>query len=137
MQIFCPATTTWMQFSRYLVVGTIATVADFGTLVFLMELLYLHYLASNAIGFLVGLITNYVLSVSWVFSSRVLATKWLEFLVFSFIGIVGLGISELAMYVGVGLLTLHYTVAKIAAIGATLVWNFTVRKAALFREVRA
>ena len=125
-----------VQFVRYLFVGGIATVADFGTLILLTGGLGLHYLAGNAAGFTVGLTVNYLLSIVWVFSTRSLSSRSAEFLLFGIIGIAGLGISQGVMYIGVGLVGVHYTLAKVAAVAATLVWNFTVRRIALFSRPR-
>jgi putative flippase GtrA len=77
------------QFLRYVVVGGVAFVVDFTVLVLLTEVLGLHYLTSAAIAFCCGLVTNYILSITWVFSTRSLASKRTEFTIFSIIGVVG------------------------------------------------
>lgn len=123
-----------IQFARYLVAGGIATVFDFGTLILLTSGVGLHYLLSNACGFTVGVIANYLLSVYWVFSYRRLRSKRAEFAIFALIGIGGLGVSELCMYAGVDMVGLHYSLAKIVATGCALAWNFSVRKLMLFRR---
>ena len=60
-----------VQFVRYLIVGTVAFVADFGVLLVLTESCHLHYLRSAALAFLIGMAVNYALSVTWVFKVRV------------------------------------------------------------------
>lgn len=124
------------QFLRYLLVGGVATLGDYGTLVLSVSGLQVHYLLGNAAGFTVGLAINYALSIGWVFPWRVLKSPIAEFALFAGIGIVGLGLSELIMFAGVDLLGWHYTLAKIAAVAGTLLWNFTVRRALLFSGPR-
>ena len=76
---------TLIQLFRYTIVGGFAFVIDFGSLVLLTSYFGVHYLLSAAIAFLFGLATNNTLSVSWVFSSRVLQSKMAEFGLFAWI----------------------------------------------------
>ncbi len=121
-----------LQFLRYLFVGGIATVFDFGAFVLLVAG-GTHYLLANVIAFAIGVSVNYVLSVRWVFSSRVIDSKIIEFLIFVIIGMAGLGISEASIYIGVDIVHFHYTTAKLVAIACALMWNFAARKLLLFR----
>ena len=78
------------QFARYLVVGGLAFVIDFGALYLLTEFAGLYYLVSAAVAFLFGLVTNYCLSRVWVFNRRTMKNGVMEFVVFTVIGIVAL-----------------------------------------------
>ena len=127
----------YVQFFRYLLVGGIATVVDFGILGILTSGLDIHYLISNVFSFLAGLVTNYFLSIRWVFPARTIKSRTAEFVVFGVVGLAGLAISELCMYVGVEAIRLHYTWAKCIAVACALLWNFGVRKLLLFREKRS
>ena len=121
------------QLARYLVVGGLAFVVDFGSLYLLTEFVGLHYLISAAVAFLFGLVTNYCLCRLWVFHRRTIENAKLEFIVFTVIGIVGLGINEgIIWYMGERM-HLHYLVAKIFSTGIVLMWNFGARKFLLFR----
>lgn len=71
---------------------------DFGSLYLLTEFAGLNYLISAAIGFLFGVLTNYCLSRLWVFDRRTLENSILEFVIFSVIGIVGLGLNEVTIW---------------------------------------
>ena len=57
----------------------------------------------------------------------------LEFLVFSVIGVVGLGFNEAMMWSMHELLHLHYLTAKVVSAAVVLLWNFAARKLVLFR----
>ena len=124
----------YVQAFRYALVGCIATALDFGTLILLIRGLNVHYLIANALSFTVGLATNYILSIRWVFTSRVVHSRTVEFIVFAAVGIGGLGISEGCMYLGVGVFGLRTELAKLITVFCTLVWNFGLRKALLFRD---
>ncbi len=121
------------QFSRYLVVGGLAFVVDFGSLYLLTEFAGLHYLISAAIAFLFGLLTNYWLSRLWVFDRRTMENVAMEFVVFTVIGIVGLGLNEAIIWFVREKLHFHYMIAKAISSGIVLIWNFGARKSVLFR----
>lgn len=76
--------------------------------------------------------TNYTLSITWVFSTCTLAGKRMEFTIFSIIGVVGLGWNELLMYLGTDVLGLDYRVSKLITAAIVLLSNFGMRKLLLF-----
>ena len=57
----------YLQFARYLCVGGSAFLVDFGSLYLLTDFARLHYLLSAGVAFILGLVTNYLLSRVWVF----------------------------------------------------------------------
>ena len=59
---------TKIQFLRYIFVGGTAAVVNIGSLFVLKECCHIYYLIANIIGFLLGLITNYLLSKALVIS---------------------------------------------------------------------
>lgn len=121
---------TFVQFFRYIFVGGIATLADMGTLFALYNTLSIHYLTATALGFLAGIITNYLLSIAWVFQSTGNMKK--EFTIFTIIGIGGLLWTELIMWFLVGKMKLAVMIAKIIAVFLVLMWNFGMRKKFVF-----
>jgi len=124
---------TLIQLFRYCFVGGAAFLVDFGSLFIFTEYFGTYYLISAAIAFILGLIANYVLSLSWVFNKRTLNNKKLEFGVFALIGIVGLGLNELFIYFFTDYLQIYYLISKILAAIIILFWNFFARKFTLFR----
>ncbi|MDQ1297454.1 MAG: hypothetical protein QG611_1436, partial [Bacteroidota bacterium] len=99
---------TFIQLIRYTFVGGLAFIIDFGTLFILTEYLNIHYLISAGIAFILGLTINYLISTIWVFSIRSFNNQSLEFLLFAFIGIAGLGLNELFMLLFTDLLLIYY-----------------------------
>ncbi|MDQ1332184.1 MAG: hypothetical protein QG576_218 [Bacteroidota bacterium] len=123
---------TFIQLIRYTFVGGLAFIIDFGTLFILTEYLNIHYLISAGIAFILGLTINYLISTIWVFSKRSFKNQNLEFLLFAFIGIAGLGLNELFMWVFTDLLLIYYLVSKIITTIIVYFWNFFARKYLLF-----
>lgn len=124
---------TAIQFLRYIFVGGVAFLVDFGSLYVFTDLLGIFYLISAAVAFILGLITNYFLSISWVFNRRTLGNKTIEFSVFTIIGIIGLGLNELFIWFFTAELNFYYLISKILAAIIILFWNFFARKITLFR----
>jgi len=124
---------THIQFFRYIIVGGLAFIVDFSSLFIFTEYLGIYYLISAALAFILGLIINYYLSVSWVFDKRTLNNRTLEFSVFTAIGIVGLGLNEIFMWFFTEELKLYYLISKIISAIIILFWNFIARKFTLFR----
>jgi putative flippase GtrA len=120
------------QFLRYLVVGGVATLADFGTLALLTSGFGWHYLQSAAVAFGVGTAGNYALSIRWVFEERAVKNHLLEFVLFLLIGLAGLGINQLLLWKLTDGLHVHYLQSKLVATAVVLVWNFSARKLLLF-----
>lgn len=70
---------TGIQFFRYIFVGGVAFLVDFASLYVFTDYIGVFYLISAAIAFILGLITNYILSINWVFNRRSLDNKTIEF----------------------------------------------------------
>ncbi|NYB26891.1 MAG: GtrA family protein [Methanobacteriaceae archaeon] len=124
---------TGIQFFRYIFVGGVAFLVDFASLYVFTDYIGVFYLISAAIAFILGLITNYILSINWVFNRRSLDNKTIEFSFFAFIGIVGLGLNELLIWFFTAEIGLFYLLSKILAAIIILFWNFFARKLTLFR----
>lgn len=128
-----PTESTTIQFGRYIFVGGLAFVVDIGTLFLLTSKAEVHYLVSAALAFLLGLMANYILSRGWVFPRRALQNATLEFAVFGAIGVVGLGLNELGMWLLSSFLGLYYLYSKLITTAVVFFWNFGARKMSLFR----
>ena len=125
---------TLLQLFRYTFVGGFAFLIDFGALFILTEYFNMHYLVSAGIAFILGLIVNYFLSVTWVFNSRVIENRWLEFLLFSLIGLIGLGLNELFIWILTDILVIYYLLSKVITAFIVYFWNFIARKTMLFNK---
>ena len=125
------------QVLRYLVTGGFAFIVDFGLFALCLYIFEWHYLLANLVGLVAGLVLNYTLSIVWVFTAckRTLEKKKVaEFTLFALVGIAGVGINQVLMYLMVGILDLNEMVSKMIAAILVLLWNFGARKLMLFRE---
>lgn len=123
---------TIVQLFRYTFVSAASLAVDFLLLALLTEIFSIHYLLSAAFSYLGGLIVNYFLSIVWVFHSRKLDNRRLEFGIFLIIGIAGLGINELLMWLFVDVLALYYLLARVFSAGFGYAWKYVARKLILF-----
>ncbi len=80
-----------------------------------------------------GTVVNYVLSRSWVFQRRTLQNTSAELSIFTLIGLVGMGLNELILWVFQSKLGVYYLYAKGVSGVTVFMWNFGARKVALFR----
>ncbi len=119
-----------IQFFRYLFVGGGAALINLVSLYVLTSKLGVYYLLSAAIAFILGIVTNYVLSIAWVFRSTGQVKK--EIVLFLLIGITGLFLNEAIMYMLVSVLTLFYLGAWLIATAAIMIWNFGMRRKFVF-----
>ncbi|MCI6438176.1 GtrA family protein [Fibrobacter sp.] len=125
------------QFLRYLVTGGLAFVVDFGLFALCLYVFDWHYLLANLVGLVAGLVLNYTMSIVWVFTAceRALEKrKVMEFSLFALVGIAGVGINQLLMFLMVGVFDWNEMVSKMVAAVLVLMWNFGARKLMLFRE---
>lgn len=123
----------YIQLLRYVLVGGGAFIVDFLTLWAFTELFDVYYLVSAAIAFPIGLAVNYFLSTLWIFNRHTLRSKWAEVLIFSVIGLIGLGLNELFMFILTEVVHIFYLVSKIGATILVFAWNFVMKKTILFR----
>jgi len=133
--LFVGETNNWLiQLFRYCFVGGFAFIVDYGLLYILTEYAGFHYLISATISFIAGLIVNYLLSTWWIFRNSKLKNKAAEFTVFALIGVIGLLLNNLLLYVFTDLLHVHYMISKLIVAALVMIWNFFGRKLILFKN---
>lgn len=97
-------------------------VIDFSITFLLKEKLRIHRYIANSAGFSAAATSNYFLNRVWTFNStnpRVLV----EFGTFFIISLIGLGINNLVLYILEK--KMNFYLAKLFAIGVTMIWNFS------------
>ncbi|MBQ4269773.1 MAG: GtrA family protein [Clostridia bacterium] len=152
-----------LEILRFLLVGALATVADYLTFYLLRNFALGSYLVptkafdvfslivSTALGFGVGLLVNWFLSVRFVFAAAKAQSKERlksAFWKFTLVALIGLAITELGMHLFVFALPeikigamkeflnlpLQEWLAKIVMTAIVLVWNYLGRKLWVFRN---
>lgn len=116
------------QMIKFGFVGVLCFFIDYGIMVFLTEVFKINYLISSGISFTVSVIVNYILSVTFVFETDKKKNKIIQFIVFIFLSVIGLGINELCMWFAVEIVDIHYMISKIGATAVVMVYNFVSRK---------
>lgn len=116
------------QIVKFGIVGIIATIIDFGVLIFLTEVFGLNPVVSATISFIVSLIFNYVASMRYVFRHREGMSREREFVIFVVLSVIGLGINDGLMWLGTNYASLDYRLVKVGATAIVMVWNFVTRK---------
>lgn len=122
----------WLQLFRYGFVGGAAFVVDYVTLFLLASCLGINHLIAAAIAFLLGLCTNWLLSISWVFNGSDKSIS--GFITFSLIGLVGLVLNEGIIYLGTDILGIHYMLSKLISTVLVFFWNFFARRSLVFQR---
>lgn len=123
-----------IQLFRYAIVGGLAFVVDFGTLWILTEFAGLHYQVSAAMGFIFGLLVNYFISVKWVFTANAAeraasaSLRSVEFICYAIIGVIGLGLNSLILWLCTDVIGIHYLASKLISTGLVFIWNFLARR---------
>lgn len=129
------------QIMKFGIVGALAFVIDYGVYVLLANGLQINYLIANIFGFTLSLIFNYLMSMKFVFERKEDTDKRKEFITFTILSLIGLGINELIIFGcvdGVYLnsvflqekidIGLAKQAGKIVATGIVMVYNFISRK---------
>lgn len=117
-----------IQFFRYLFVGGFAAVVNIGTLYIFKQFFQLYYLVANILGFILGLIVNYILSKWLVFAKEDNMNGIVEFTIYAIIGVLGLGFDTLFMWIFTDKIGLYFMISKIVSTCLVFIWNFFARK---------
>lgn len=114
---------------KYFWVALVGYLVDLGLLIILHSGLGVHYLVSASVGFIGGLVLVYAISRRYVFGESKLINRKHEVSLFVIIGLVGLGILGLLMWLLVDHLNADYIVAKLLSTAVVYLWNFFARRA--------
>lgn len=123
---------TIVQFIRYGMVAVVALAFDFGTYALLVRVVDMHPVVAATIGFTLGLFVNYLLSILWVFNQRA-RSKRVEMVTFMVIGLIGLGLTDILIWLMAIEWHFDELIAKLIATGIVFFWNFGARKVLLFK----
>lgn len=139
---------------RFLVVGTIATIID----MFVMAMVIYKFNGQNhssffdvfasssnsssllvtiatGIGFVVGLVVNYFLSIYYVYQGENRNAKTKKgFLLFAILSFIGLLIQTVGMYIGLSMFHFNEWLIKIVLVFVVLIFNYITRKIFIFKN---
>ena len=95
-----------------------------------------HYLPASIVSFISGAAVAYLLSTRFVFRSRRVTNHALEFGYFLALGVVGLGVNTLVLWITIGGAGLDLITSKLLAAVCTFITNFVLRRWLLFSQSR-
>lgn len=136
---------TFIQFFRYLFVGGLAFVVDYGTLALLVEAFGMNDKVAAAVAFILGLAVNYILSTLWIFKNSKINNRLAEFAAFALIGVIGLGINVAIIAFFDDVIApsqplkfipkdKYYLIGKLVSTVVVFIWNFAARKFIIFNK---
>jgi putative flippase GtrA len=137
------------RFLKFLVVGTIGFIVDFGLLTFLVEVLGFPPVLANTISFSAAVVSNFTLNRYWTYPESRSKRKRVQLPQFGMVSVLGLVINNLILLLLQGPfdnLLVHidalssipgYIPAKIVATVVVLFWNFFVNRYWTFSDVDA
>lgn len=150
------------RFTKFLVVGTLGFVIDFGTLTFLVEVVDLPGLVAdntqfaeivglvlaNTISFTLAVISNFTLNRFWTYPESRSVLKRVQLPQFTVVSIAGLMINNLIFAIGVPLFSRlittidvipdtvqAYIPAKVVATVVVLFWNFFINRYWTYKHI--
>ena len=113
----------------------IAFIVDFLILILLVEIFHIHYIAGAIAGFIAGTTLLYFISVSWIFISRRVDNRLLEYILFIFLGIIGGILNILLLWIFTEKAGIYYMISRLMAAGMVFLFNFLSRKIILFSKI--
>ena len=113
------------QLLKFGLVGVIAFLIDF-SLFALLTKIGINYLIAQVISFSISLAFNYWASIKWVFDAKRQTSK--EAIIFIVLSIIGLGINELLLYIGVDKFKFNELIVKLFATAVVMIYNLITRK---------
>lgn len=123
-----------MKVIRYAVVGGVAAATDFLIFAVFAKWWGYNYLLVGVIGFVIATAVNYFLSIRFVFQTGVQFRFRDEISLVFLISFIALGINQLVLYIGIGMLGWEMLFTKLCATASTFVWNFGLRSRFVFRS---
>lgn len=136
-----------LEFARYVVVGGISAVIDMAINYLTLYVVFATdsdntpmVVISVTTGFVVGLLSNFILSNIFVFRSgeqKERGQTVQAFLIYGVVGVVGLGLTEILTVIGTIFISdsgLLYLVLTCFVKGVVLIWNYVGRKIFVYKE---
>ena len=137
---FEPTKNNVIQFFRYCFVGGIATVVEGAVLWIVQHMIFsdersVYVYLSQAIAFVLGTVTNFVLSRFFVFQANSKSMKITgEFIVVFVISAIGLLIKEGLLWCFNIKLGIHYMLVWLVSTALVLIWNYVARRVLIYKK---
>jgi putative flippase GtrA len=141
-----------VRFSKFLVVGTIGAIVDFGILYLLHAVLHWHLALSNTISFTCALMSNFMWNRYWTYPdsrSKPISSQLGQFFIVNIMGwaintgiLLALNVPFTNLATSLHLVAtaevahkIGYNAAKVIATGVVLFWNFFINRFWTYNDV--
>jgi putative flippase GtrA len=130
-----------VRFLKFAAVGASGMVVDLTVLNIMYKVFGLSLLAANTISFSTAVLSNFTWNRLWTFPESRQRPLLPQLGQFALVNVVGLAINNLVLWVVFNLIKgfvpdpLDYNLAKIAAIGVVLFWNYGVNRLWTYRGI--
>lgn len=116
----------------YGIIGSFTSALDFAVFTMLSKYIGIHYIVANCISVLIGISTSFALNRSINFKVKDKTGK--RFLIFLTVGVCGLLLSNVILYVGIDMLSGDELIVKLASIVLVVGFQFILNKFITFKE---
>ncbi|MBN1315406.1 MAG: GtrA family protein [Anaerolineales bacterium] len=128
------------RFLKFMVVGTIGFVVDYGTLNFLVLVLDFNLIFANSISFSLAVISNFTWNRYWTYPDSRTKPIRSQLIQFTFVNLMGWGINTLVLWSTTPYFTslvgeLGFNISKAIATIIVLFWNFFVNRYWTYNDV--
>lgn len=117
-----------LQFAKFALVGFASLAVEYLFLAYFLQVARMDYLLATTVSFIVSIVVNYALSMKYVFSHKEDLSRKREFTIFAILSAIGLGLNDLYMFVGVGLLNIGALTMKPISTFFVTWFNFFSRR---------
>lgn len=128
------------RFARFLTVGAVGTLLDFGILT-LLKFAGLPTLIANSISFTAGLLNNFTWNRLWTFAESIKVDWRRQFAQFALVSLAGLALNNLIVLMLEGVFNTllgstqwGYLPAKVIATGVVVFWNYFANRKWTFKN---
>lgn len=115
----------------YGIIGSFTSFLDFCVFTLLCSKLSVFYLIANCISVLIGITTSFILNRAYNFKVKDHAKR--RFTIFLIVGLCGLGLSNIILFVGIDLFKANEVIVKFASILLVVGFQFLLNKFVTFR----
>lgn len=117
----------------YGIIGSFSSALDFAIYTILVQGVAIHYLVSNCISVLAGISSSFILNRNYNFKVKDNTTR--RFSLFLFVGLCGLLLSNVILYICINIFELNKVVSKLLSIVLVVSFQFLVNKYLTFKPI--
>ena len=122
----------YRELIKYCIIGCSGALLDFITYTILIKAFGMNYLLANALSVTVGITNNFFLNAYLNF--KVTDNMFKRFISFYLVGMLGLVISEILLYLLVDIMSMNSIIAKIITIFVITIVQFILNKTITFKK---